>query len=100
MTYFDRYPNRFRAIFGILALCLLAIAGWIFNQFLSSPNDENFFTEPPSKLYIKSGFSSSLHSSAPNAQSNRGEDAGNNAVLPGEFLTQINGAPVKTKADV
>jgi serine phosphatase RsbU (regulator of sigma subunit) len=52
MSYFDRNPNQFRIIFGVIATYLLALVVITFYRYGSSPTDENLFMNPPSSLYV------------------------------------------------
>jgi hypothetical protein len=60
MSYFDRHPNQFRLLFGLLACHLLVLVGVTFYQLAIRPTDENLFTNPQSNLYITKDFPATL----------------------------------------
>ncbi|TSA20632.1 PDZ domain-containing protein [bacterium] len=60
MPYFDRHPNQFRLLFGLLAGHLLVLVGVTFYQLAIRPTDENLFTNPQSNLYITKDFPATL----------------------------------------
>ena len=50
MSYFDRRPQLFRILFGLLAAVLVVFAAFDIYMFGSSPTDENIFQNPPSNV--------------------------------------------------
>jgi serine phosphatase RsbU (regulator of sigma subunit) len=60
MSYFDRHPNQFRFLFGLLAGHLLILVGVTFYQLAIRPTDENLFTNPQSNLYIAKDLPATL----------------------------------------
>jgi len=52
MNPFDRNPNSFRIVFGLLVCYVLALSAITIYRYGSSPTDENLFTTPPSNLLI------------------------------------------------
>ncbi len=83
MSYFDRRPQVFRLLFGIVTMYLVAIAGVTFYRFASSPTDENLFSNPPSYMYITKNIptASSENTSRKNADS----------IRAGDLLLNVNG---------
>ena len=82
MGYFDRNPRTFRIISGILTAYLLSIAGMTFYRFGSSPTDENWFKDPPSRLYITASIPTITDS-----------------IRIGDMLVQINGRPTRDMSE-
>ena len=85
MSYFDRKPNLFRVILGILAAYLLIITGVTFYRFASSPTDENLFTNPSSNLYFTKGIPAEQPATA--GEQDRSDDS----ILVGDLLVKVNG---------
>ncbi len=56
LVNFDKKPNLFRLIFGLIAVYLLSLTLINFYRFGSIPTDENWFTTTPSKIYITNSF--------------------------------------------
>ncbi|HCV43397.1 MAG TPA: hypothetical protein DGH68_07920 [Bacteroidetes bacterium] len=50
MDYFDKRPQLFRLLFGILSGLLVAVAAMDVYMFGRSPTDENIFQNPPSNV--------------------------------------------------
>lgn len=93
MFYFDKYPNQFRLLFGILASYLFVVAAINFYRFSSSPTDENLFTNPPTDLYITKNF--------PAAQGTKNDGSqSSDSVHVGDVLLSIDRHKVETEEDV
>lgn len=60
MSYFDRNPRVFQILFAILVVFLFLIGAVNTYRYASSPTDENWFTNPPSNLYVIKSFPANL----------------------------------------
>ncbi|MDZ7292667.1 MAG: SpoIIE family protein phosphatase [candidate division KSB1 bacterium] len=56
MAYFDDHPQLFRLLFGILLVYLFGLAGYNFYRYASSPTDENWYANSPSRIYVTKSF--------------------------------------------
>lgn len=81
MPYFDRHPNQFRLLFGLMGAYLFALAVVSFYRVASKPTDENLFTNPPSHLYVTTAIAS------PGA-------------LPGDLITRIGATRVAAQEEL
>src|SRR3989339_1345327 len=87
MSYFDRHPNLFRLLFGLISAYLFALAVVSFYRVASKPTDENLFTDPPSSLYVASVIASA--NAAPDDQ-----------LHPGDLIDRIESKRVKTREEL
>ena len=87
MSYFDRHPNLFRLLFGLISAYLFALAVVSFYWVASKPTDENLFTDPPSSLYVASVIASA--NAAPDDQ-----------LHPGDLIDRIESKRVKTREEL
>ena len=60
MEFFSARPNLYRAFLGVIATLLLAIAGFSFIRYGSVTNDENWFRQPPSEVYVTAPIPATL----------------------------------------
>jgi serine phosphatase RsbU (regulator of sigma subunit) len=89
MSYFDRHPNQFRLMFGIVSAYLLVLAAVTVYQIASRPTDENLFTNPQSNLYVArtipiKGLSPALRDSG---------------IVRGDLVLRVNGSSVFDSGD-
>ncbi|MCX6132436.1 MAG: SpoIIE family protein phosphatase [Ignavibacteriales bacterium] len=92
MLYFDRHPNQFRLLFGILAGYLLLLAGVTFYQIATRPTDENLFTNPQSNLYVTQQIPSTLVSGK--------KGPSDNEIQPGDLITGVEKMSVVDRDDL
>lgn len=83
MSYFDERPQVFRAVFGIVAACLVVFAGFSVYQFGKSPSDENIFENPPSPAYVTKAVA------AERLESSTGRYE-NDSIRIGDLLVTVN----------
>lgn len=93
MSYFNKHPNQFRILFGVLAAYLFVVAAINFYRFTSSPTDENLFTNPPTNLYITKSFPVVQEIKNDGSQSS-------DSIRVGDMLLSIDRHKVETKEDV
>ena len=87
MSHFDRHPNQFRFLFGLLGVYLFALAIVSFYRIASRPTDENLFTNPPSNLTITTTIASP------------GTPPGEK-LLPGDLIDRVEAKRVMTREDL
>jgi len=87
MPYFDRHPNQFRLLFGIMGAYLVALAVVSFYRIASRPTDENLFTNPTSNLYVTVALASP------------GAPPGDK-LLPGDLINGISSERVRSQEEL
>ena len=92
MSYFNKHPNFFRLLFGILVSYLFVLAAVTVYQIATRSTDENLFTNPQSDLYTVR--------SIPMVGTMGKEDADGKGILLGDLLIGVNRKPVQDTSDV
>jgi serine phosphatase RsbU (regulator of sigma subunit) len=98
MAYFDRYPNFARMVIGALAMYLFVLAVVNFYRYAGSPTDENWFSNPPSYLYVTASFSGQLVDQP--AAGKAGPADAPDSVQVGDLLRAMNGQRLKSLPEV
>lgn len=90
MSNFDEHPQLFRFLFGALLIYLCGIAAQNFYHSASSPTDENWFGNSPSKLYIIKSFPGQLENYTAGFKKGSQQSAPHDSILVGDLLLTIN----------
>lgn len=53
MKYWDKYPSNYRLLIGLISATLLSVIIYNFVDIASSVTDENLYSDPQSRFYIK-----------------------------------------------
>ncbi|HTY35708.1 MAG TPA: PDZ domain-containing protein, partial [Bacteroidota bacterium] len=91
MSYFDKHPNQFRLVFGLLTGYLLILAAVTVYQIASRPTDENLFTNPQSNLYVVENI--------PTIGKMGKDESGGKGILVGDLVISMNRKPVSDTID-
>lgn len=84
MSYFDRRPNVFRALFGTAAAFLFLFGGYALYRFGQTPTDENLFEDPPSSAYVTRALPAE-QLKGPSSQTM------SDSLLTGDLIVTVNG---------
>ncbi len=90
MAYFNEHPQLFRFLFGIGLIYLFGMAAQNFYHSASSPTDENWFGNSPSKLYVIKNFPGQLANYTAGFKKGSPQPVLQDSVQIGDLLLTIN----------
>lgn len=90
MAYFDEHPQLFRFLFGVVLIYLFGMAAQNFYHSASSPTDENWFGNSPSKLYVIKSFPGQLANYTASFKKGSPQPVPQDSVQVGDLLLTIN----------
>ncbi|MBI5464214.1 MAG: SpoIIE family protein phosphatase [Ignavibacteriales bacterium] len=96
MSYFDTHPQIFRGLALLLLAVAWSLAFYTVARFASSPTDENWFRDSPSRLYATRNIPAHPQQGAKRQSAAGSEDS----VMVGDLILAVNGNKVLSAEEV